>query len=437
MISIRKYFLFVGAFFFHFQSNIIAQASDTILEKEVQRIMHVLAGDSLKGRGNGSDDLLKAARFIGDEFRHAGLQNMRGFPGYYLPFRPFGGSRRVNSDQLTWNGKKLSSDEFIYLHPEPGNYAAKTIADFTIIRIDSFFTKDIFLKYKDVGKDLLLWSNQPQPDKENYFPPIIDMPDEGLRHNLLMVCANKPPDSLTLTGLRSYYEHVEYNVVGMLRGQSKPEEIIMFSAHYDHEGIFKRGKRKDSIMNGANDNASGTTALLMLAKYFALRNDNERTILFCAFAGEELGLLGSKDFSKYIPPATIIAGINIEMMGIPQYGKNGIFITGNDRSSLPSILNTGFATTPLKVKKGPAEDKELFKRSDNYSFAKKGVPAHTIMSSDDDDKCYHQPCDELKRIDIQHMTTVIRAIAVAARSLIDGMETPTRIGETQAESEEP
>ncbi|RYG02190.1 MAG: M28 family peptidase [Chitinophagaceae bacterium] len=437
MISFAKYSLFVAAVFFHFQSNILAQATDTIRENEVQRIMHVLAGDSLKGRGNGSDDLLKAGRFIDEEFKHAGLQNLRGFPGYYLPFRPFGGSRRVNSDQLTWNGKKLSSDEFIYLHPVPGNYPAKSMADFTIIKIDSFFTKDIFLKYKDVGKDLLLWSNQPQPDKENYFPPVFDMPEEGLQHNLLMVCANKPPDSLALTGLKSYYEHVEYNVVGMLRGKSKPEEIILFSAHYDHEGIFKRGKRKDSIMNGANDNASGTTALLMLAKYFALRNDNERTILFCAFAGEELGLLGSKDFSKYIPPDNIVAGINIEMIGVPQYGKNGIFITGSDQSSLPAILNAGFTATPLKLKKGPAEHKQLFKRSDNYSFVKKGVPAHTIMSSDDDDKCYHQPCDELKRIDFQHMTTVIRAIAVATRSLINGTETPTRIGEQAEDDDEP
>jgi Zn-dependent M28 family amino/carboxypeptidase len=271
-----------------------------------------------------------------------------------------------------------------------------------------------------------LWSDKPQPDKENYFPSSIKMPDEGLKHNLLMVCATRPPDTVVLSGVANYYAHVEYNIVGMLRGKTKPNEIVLFSSHYDHEGVFKRGRKKDSIMNGANDNASGTTALVMLAKYFAQQNDNERTILFCAFAGEELGLLGSKDFAEYIPASSIVAGVNLEMLGVPQYGKNNVFITGYDYSSLPSILEKEFASTPVKVKKGPSEEKELFKRSDNYSFVKKGVPAHTIMSSDDDDKCYHQPCDEIKRIDIAHMTTIIKAITVATRTLINGNATPTR-----------
>lgn len=424
----NKYFIFLLAALLTMQPVVFGQNShDTIAEKDVKRIIHFLAADSLKGRGNGSEELLKAGLFIGDEFKKAGLQNLRGFPGYFMPFRPFGGSRRINSDQLTWNGKKLSSEEFIYLHPVPGNYSPKKLSDFTVIKIDSFFTEDIFLKYKDTGKDLLLWSNLPQPDKENYFPSTIKMPDEGLQHNLLMVCANKPPDSISLSGITNYYSHVEYNIVGMLRGKSKPNEIILFSSHYDHEGVFKRGRKKDSIMNGANDNASGTTALLMLANYFSQRNDNERTLLFCAFAGEELGLLGSKDFAEYIPASSIIAGINLEMIGIPQYGNSNIFITGFNQSSLPSILEKQLLTTPVKVKTGPSEEKELFKRSDNYPFVKKGVPAHTIMSSDDDDKCYHQPCDEIKRIDISHMTTIIKAIAIATRTLISGEDTPTRI----------
>jgi hypothetical protein len=401
--------------------------NDTITEAEVKRIIYFLADDSLRGRGNGSEDLLKAGLFIGDEFKKAGLQNLRGFPGYFLPFRPFGGSKSVKTDELIWNGKKLSSDEFFYVHPEPGNYSPKKLEDFTVIKIDSFFTEDIFLKYKDIDKDLLLWSDQPQPDKENYFPSTINMPDDGLHHNLLMVCASKPPNSISLSGITNFYSNVEYNVIGMLRGKSKPKEVILFSAHYDHEGVYNRGRKRDGIMNGANDNASGTTALLMLAKYFAQRNDNERTILFCAFAGEELGLLGSKDFADHIPASSIIAGINLEMLGVPQYGKNNVFITGYDRSSLPAILEKQLETTPVKIKTGPSEDKELFKRSDNYPFVKKGVPAHTIMSSDDDDRCYHQPCDELKRIDTAHMTTIIKAVAAATRTLINGEETPTRI----------
>lgn len=405
----------------------------SIAESEVQRILHVLASDSLKGRGNGRPELLQAGLFIGEEFKKSGLEPLPDRAGYYLPFRPFGGSKKVVSDMLEWNGKKLSADEFMYLHPAPGNYTSKNLSDFTVIKIDSFFTENILEKYRDIKTDLLLWSNLPQPDKENYFPPNIQLPPDGLDRNVLLVCASTPPQSITLSGVNNYYGNLGYNVVGMLPGRSKPGEIILFSAHYDHEGVFRRGKKKDSIMNGANDNASGTTALLLLADHFAKKADNERTLLFCAFSGEELGLLGSKDFVEDNETNSIVAGINIEMIGISQYGNNDVFITGFYESELPEMLKKNFESTPVKVKPGPSEDKQLFRRSDNFSFVKKGIPAHSIMSSDDDDKCYHRPCDELKRIDIPHMTTVIRAIAEAAGPLISGEQTPKRVREDYRE----
>jgi len=414
--------LFVGQPFLFGQN-----ARDLNAEKEAARIIQFLASDSFKGRGNGSTSLLKAGLFIGDEFKKSGLHLFPGNAGYYMPFRPFGGSNTVVKDVLVWNGKKLPTDAFMYFHPVPGNYREMDLSDFTVVKIDSFFTEDVLEKYKEVKNNLLLWSDQPQPDKENYFPSKINIPPGGLSYNVLMACASGAPGSISLSGVSTYYSNVEYNIVAMLPGKSKPKEIILFSAHYDHEGVFNRGRKKDSILNGANDNASGVTALIMLAEYFARKNDNERTIMFCAFAGEELGLLGSKDFVNYTDSASIIAGINIEMIGVPQYGKNNIYITGFDRSSLPKILAKQLASTPVRVKPGPSEEKELFKRSDNFPFVEKGVPAHSIMSSDDDDKCYHQPCDEIKRINIPHMTTIIKAIPIAAETLINGSETPTRI----------
>lgn len=422
-----KNVFFLLAVFLKMQPLVFGQSSnDTITENDVSRIIHFLTADSLKGRGNGRVELLKAGLFIGEEFKKSGLKPLLGNAGYYMPFRPFGGSKKIVRDELVWNGKKLSTDEFIYVHHRPGNYSQKKLSDFTVIKIDSFFTENMLTSYTHIKTDLLLWSDQPLPDKENYFPPHIKIPWGGYENNILFAFAVSPPDSVLLWGVATYYSHVEYNIVGLLPGKSKPHEIILFCAHYDHEGVYKT-KRKDSIMNGANDNASGVTALLALANYFSQRNDNERTLLFCAFAGEELGLLGSKEFVDYIIPESIIAGINIEMIGIPQYGKNNVFITGYDRSTLPVILKKQLSATPVKVKAGPSEEKELFKRSDNFSFIKKGVPAHTIMSSDDDDECYHQPCDEVERIDISHLTTIIKAIAVAARSLISGEDTPSRV----------
>jgi len=399
----------------------------TIMENDASRIINFLANDTLKGRGNGRPELLRAGLFIADEFRNYGLKPFFGNAGYFMPFRPFGGSKKIVSDKLTWNGKELLADQFVYYHPRPGNYAPKSISDFTIIKIDSFFTENILDQYNNASGDLLLWSDQPQPDKENYFPPHIKLLPTQPERNVLLVCAVSAPDSILLTGVAGYYNNIEYNVAGMLPGKRNPDEVILFSAHYDHEGVFIRGRKKDSIMNGANDNASGTTALLLLARYFASRGDNDRTIMFCAFSGEELGLLGSKFFVENVNTENIIAGINLEMIGIAQYGKNNIFFTGYDQSSLPSILERQLSSTPVNVKPGPSQDKELFKRSDNFPFVEKGVPAHSIMSSDDDDKCYHRPCDEVSRIDLEHMTTIIRAIAIASEPLISGKETPARI----------
>jgi Iap family predicted aminopeptidase len=252
------------------------------------------------------------------------------------------------------------------------------------------------------------------------------MPEKGIARSFLLVYSDAPPDSILLRGVDDYYNSLGYNVIGMLPGKSKPDEIILFSAHYDHMGV-NRNKRRDSILNGANDDASGVTALLLLANYFAKKGDNERTILFCAFSGEELGLRGSANFINYLNPEKIIAGINIEMIGVPQYGMNTVFITGTQYSTLPSILKSNMKEAGIKIKPEPDLRKKLFQRSDNYTFAKNGVPAHTIMSSDDDDRCYHKPCDEINRINIAHMTQVIGAIALASESLINGKETPTRV----------
>ncbi len=420
--------LFGLILFLAIECSVFAQTNlQVITEHDASRIIEFLANDSLKGRGNGRPELLRAGLFIADEFRNYRLKPFFGNAGYFMPFRPFGGSKKIVSEKLKWNGKELLTDQFIYYHPQPGNYTPKTISDFTVIKIDSFFTENILDQYNSSSGDLLLWSDQPQPDKENYFPPQVKLQATQPERNVLLVCAVSAPESILLSGVAGYYNNVGYNVAGILPGKTKPDEVILFSAHYDHEGVFMRGRKKDSIMNGANDNASGTTALLLLAKYFASRGDNDRTIMFCAFSGEELGLLGSKFFVEKVNTQKIIGVINLEMIGIPQYGKNNIFFTGYDQSSLPSILEKQLLTTPVKVKPGPSQDKELFMRSDNFPFVEKGVPAHSIMSSDDDDKCYHRPCDQVNRIDREHMTTIIRAIAVASETLISGKETPARI----------
>lgn len=222
------------------------------------------------------------------------------------------------------------------------------------------------------------------------------------------------------------YQNVLKNVIGVLPGTTKPNEIVIFSAHYDHLG--SAGLNPNEIFNGANDNASGVSALLALAHYYASRKDNSRTLIFCAFAGEELGLLGSSVFAKSFKPQSITCMINLEMLGRHEKRNlNTFFITGSDYSNLARIMRKNLSGSAVKIVREPSTDKKLFERSDNYPFAEKGVPAHSIMSSDDDDACYHQPCDKVQRLDIKNMTNVVRAIAQGVESIVNGSEAPSRI----------
>jgi len=105
------------------------------------------------------------------------------------------------------------------------------------------------------------------------------------------------------------------NVVGVIPGKSKPNEYVIFSGHFDHIGISSRNmQNNDSIFNGANDDAAGTTAMIMLAKYFKKLNNNERTLIFAAFNAEEIGGFGATYFSKQFDPAQVVAMFNIEMI---------------------------------------------------------------------------------------------------------------------------
>jgi Zn-dependent M28 family amino/carboxypeptidase len=215
-----------------------------------------------------------------------------------------------------------------------------------------------------------------------------------------------------------------YNIIGILPGKSKPDEAIIFSAHYDHVDIGIDG-RAEGIYNGANDDASGTTAVLLLARYFALRNDNDRSIIFCLFAGEEIGLYGSSAFIRQVEADKIKAVINIEMIGrYNRVGKDKFFVTGSEKTNLVEILKRNLINENISVKDEGEDESGLFFRSDNYPFSKKGIPAHSIMCSDDKDPCYHKPCDDTRKIDISNMTKVIRGIAKGCESLIAGTDTP-------------
>jgi len=217
------------------------------------------------------------------------------------------------------------------------------------------------------------------------------------------------------------------NIIGLLQGKSKKEEYVIISAHYDHLGV--NGASGDSIFNGANDNASGVTGVLTLAKYFKEKNLNERTIIFVAFTAEEMGLVGSKYFGKGIDASKYIAGINLEMIGkSPSFGPNSAWLTGFDRSDFGQIIQNNLIGTGYQLFPDPYLKYNLFFRSDNASLARLGVPSHSFSTTAIDiDKDYHQPSDEVETLNITVITQTINAVAKGTESVISGKETPSRI----------
>ncbi|GAB2971883.1 M20/M25/M40 family metallo-hydrolase [Mucilaginibacter puniceus] len=219
-----------------------------------------------------------------------------------------------------------------------------------------------------------------------------------------------------------------FNVAGVIPGKSKPDEYVVFSAHYDHLGIRKYIEG-DSIYNGADDDASGTTAVIALANYFKKINNNERTLIFVAFTAEEIGGFGAQFFSKQLNPDKVVAMFNIEMIGKQaKFGANSAFITGFERSDFGELLQKSLTGTKFKFYPDPYPEQRLFYRSDNATLARLGVPAHTISTVQiDTDKFYHQVTDEVSTLDMNNITSTIKAIALSSRSIVAGEATPTRV----------
>jgi Zn-dependent M28 family amino/carboxypeptidase len=231
------------------------------------------------------------------------------------------------------------------------------------------------------------------------------------------VSANNQVETLPLT-----------NVAGMIPGKSRPDEYVIFSGHYDHIGALPPVKG-DSIANGADDDASGTTAVIALARYFKALNNNERTILFVAFTAEEIGGYGSQHFSKQLAPEKVVAMFNIEMIGKEsKFGSNTAFITGYEKTDFGKILQKNLEGTEFTFHPDPYTEQNLFYRSDNATLARQGVPAHTISTDQIDvDKYYHTVDDEYETLNISNVVNTIRAIALSARSIISGQDTPGRV----------
>jgi Zn-dependent M28 family amino/carboxypeptidase len=218
------------------------------------------------------------------------------------------------------------------------------------------------------------------------------------------------------------------NVVAVLPGSDSvlKNTYIVFSAHMDHLGVGAPNARGDSIYNGADDDASGTSAVVELAEAFASLSERpRRSLLFLTVSGEERGLLGSRYFSDHppVPANALVADINIDMIG--RNAPDMVVGIGQEYSSLGATAQRVVQMHPelgLKVAPDPWPSEQLFFRSDHFNFARIQVPAIFFFAGLHED--YHQPSDEVEKIDADKAARIAKLIFYLGASVADDPQAP-------------
>lgn len=417
--------LFMAITFFSFAQDI----NKIINPKEVERIERTLSSDEMQGRNAFTPAIDKAAEFISSEFKATGLQTWNNGSSYRQEFSMY--TPKFVSTSATLDGAAADNKSVIVITTQP-NFKINEQSGYEKVYIKP--GTNLFQQaYQYVGKDKNYLVVVDTSFSKNFLRL------SGFKRNLfatnystVFVLTPTDPSKYEILATHEMTEAKLANVVGILPGKSKTGEYVVFSGHYDHLGIGKP-QNGDSIFNGANDDAAGTTAVIMLAKYFKAMGNNERTLVFAAFTAEEEGGFGSQYFSKQFDPAKVMAMFNIEMIGTEsKWGKNSAYITGYEKTDMGKILEKNLQGTPFKFYPDPYTAEELFYRSDNATLARQGVPAHTISTSKmDNEPNYHKVTDELKTLDMDNMAMIIKAIAQSSGTIVSGKDSPSRVNTTE------
>ncbi|PSR53621.1 peptidase M28 [Adhaeribacter arboris] len=430
MIFRTKHFILTCTITITLMGQLFAQTP--INASEVTRIVKTLSADNMRGRKALTPDIDKAAAFISTEFKKAGLQIFPGLKSFEQPFAAY----EVNSGSSTvlLDGKTLP-EQAVFIRTGAKkvewNQNSSQVKNTTSIEAsDNLIQK--FQETLTSRKSGLILIDTAHAELFKRYKNYMSRNNIqlGLDSTTLVFALTsiKNPQTVQVSAQNSITEKALKNIVGYLPGTSRKNEYVIFSAHYDHIGILDP-VNGDSIANGADDDATGTTAVITLANYFKKQKNNARSLIFVAFTAEEIGGYGAQYFSKQLIPEQVTAMFNIEMIGKEsQFGKNAGFITGFDKSDFGKILQKNLAGSNYSFQPDPYIKENLFYRSDNATLARLGVPAHSLSTDKiDTDKLYHSVDDEFASLDIANMTNIIKAIAQAARSIIAGQDTPTRI----------
>jgi hypothetical protein len=454
------------------QKKPVSEISKLITRSEAEAHLTFLAADEMRGRDTGSPELKIAGNYVATYFRQQGLKTLPGAEGYFQPVKlkkssPATGATAhiggedfkykenlvvVGGDNISWTG------EFIYV-----GFGASEDLDKTDIKgkmvlalagskdadnVNRIFSASMG-KYAEVKSrgglglvEILTFSQAPFPALVNYFTgaPQWGLYQEeaaGVPHvwvkpadigNISFQEGNSVPGSLSIDGLKNELIPGR-NVVGLIEGTDSrlKEEYIIITAHYDHIGVGRPSADKDSIFNGARDNAIGTVALLQTAKYLSVYPP-KRSVLLVALTSEEKGLLGSRWYADHplVPLNKHVLNINCD--GVGYNDKSIITSISLGRTTADGTVSKATKAFGLGLGGDPDPKEGFYERSDQVSFANKGIPAIKLqpgLAKMDDEirKYYHRQADEVSSLDFDYLTTFYRTFVYAA-SLLANEPTP-------------
>jgi len=477
----HKLIVLIFAFFLAMGSNAqdkkAVKFSKSITKADLYDQLLVLTADSLEGRETGEPGQKKAAAYIASEFKRYGLQPI--VPegegkSYYQPFTLYksqwkevylkaGDNQFDNGESLLYLGSAVAMDEeeaevvFIGDVKDAGDLLSsgklkgklvavngsdsrmwsslrRQFADADILGLlvfggenDEQFTQAVN-RYKgyltssrlslESGSDkgLLLFVVSPSAANSIFNASL---------ETLMVAGGSKkfPQATVAFRAQRDSQEILTENVLGFLEGSDKKDELLVITSHYDH-----LGKRGDDIYHGADDDGSGTSAVLEMAQAFSEAkskgNGPRRSILFMTVTGEEKGLLGSEYYTSnpVLPLAQTVTNLNIDMIGrvdeAHAANENYIYVIGSDKLSqelhqLSEKVNQDYTKLELDYTYNDENDPNRFYyRSDHYNFAKNDVPIIFYFNGVHAD--YHKPTDTIDKIAFDKMTKVTKLVFFTA-----------------------
>jgi hypothetical protein len=425
-----------------------ANNKSPIIEKNVRAEMNFLAGDALQGRGSGTIFERIAAEYIGSQFMQFGLEaagekdaqgnqtfvqtvdvagrsllqdlKIRGELGKSITFGKELGVMSISAKEISGELQKAKFGETA----KKGSVVLITLSDddtFQSIqpKLRPFYTAGAATVIVSENKEI----------RENWSTIIEQKVSLGRRGSLFIVSKeamqnlSNIADGTKIEMSATFAESPKtftWNAMGKITG-SDPKlasEVILLTSHLDHVGVRQNAEGNDKIFNGADDDASGSVAVLELARTLASGKKPKRTVYFVCFGSEEAGGHGATYFVNNLPfpKEKLVANLEFEMIGRPdsKVKPEELWLTGYERSNLGGEL----AKRGAKLVQDPHPDQNFFQRSDNYTLARQGIIAHTVSSfglhTD-----YHKASDEVKTIDFVHMTRAISSMVSPIEWLIN------------------